>query len=57
MLVMDGFEMVKYIREEMKDLVVSLFILVMMVYVYILEGQKYKEFGMNDYLFKFFDFQ
>lgn len=38
MLVMDGFEMVKYIREEMKDLVVSLFILVMMVYVYILEG-------------------
>lgn len=55
MPVMDGFETAKFIREQMSDPVASLPILAMTAHAHISEGEKYKEFGMNDYLLKPFD--
>lgn len=55
MPVMDGFETAKFIREQMPDPVARLPILAMTAHAHISEGEKYKEFGMNDYLLKPFD--
>lgn len=55
MPVMDGFETAKYIREQMTEPAASLPILAMTAHAHISEGEKYKEFGMNDYLLKPFD--
>lgn len=55
MPVMDGFETAKYIREQMPDPVANLPILAMTAHAHISEGEKYKEYGMNDYLLKPFD--
>ncbi|MBX2875915.1 MAG: response regulator [Saprospiraceae bacterium] len=55
MPIMDGFDTAKYIREQMSEPIASLPILAMTAHAHISEGEKYKEFGMNDYLLKPFD--
>ena len=55
MPVMDGYETAKHIREHMSDPTASLPILAMTAHAQISEGEKYKDFGMNDYLLKPFD--
>ncbi len=55
MPIMDGFETAKFIREQMSGSTASLPILAMTAHAHISEGEKYKEFGMNDYLLKPFD--
>lgn len=55
MPIMDGFATAKYIREQMPEPTASLPILAMTAHAQISEGEKYKDFGMNDYLLKPFD--
>jgi len=55
MPVMDGYETTTYIRNNMPPAIADIPILAMTAHTHIAEGNKFREFGMNDYLLKPFD--
>lgn len=55
MPVMDGYETTAYIRNNMPPAIADIPILAMTAHTHIAEGNKFQEFGMNDYLLKPFD--
>ncbi len=55
MPVMDGYEATKYIREQMPSNIASLPILAMTAHAHISKDEKFKEYGMDDYVLKPFE--
>jgi len=55
MPVMDGYEATKYIREQMPPEVANLPILAMTAHAHISKDEKFKEYGMDDYVLKPFE--
>jgi len=55
MPIMDGYEATQYIRNEMPPKVANMPILAMTAHANISKDEKYKEYGMNDYVLKPFE--
>lgn len=55
MPVMDGYEATKHIREEMPDSIATLPILAMTAHAHISKDEKFKEYGLDDYVLKPFE--
>ena len=55
MPVLDGYEATKYIREEMPKEVASLPVLAMTAHAHISKDEKFKEYGMDDFVLKPFE--
>jgi len=55
MPVMDGYEATKYIREEMPHEVATMPILAMTAHAHIAKDEKFKEYGMDDFVLKPFE--
>jgi PAS domain S-box-containing protein len=55
MPVMDGYEATKYIREEMPEEVATMPILAMTAHAHIAKDEKFKEYGMDDFVLKPFE--
>lgn len=55
MPVMDGYEATKYIREQMPEEIATLPILAMTAHAHISKDEKFKEYGMDDYVLKPFE--
>jgi CheY-like chemotaxis protein len=52
---MDGYEATKHIREEMPDSIATLPILAMTAHAHISKDEKFKEYGLDDYVLKPFE--
>ncbi len=52
MPIMDGYETTKYIREQMPEKIAKLPILAMTAHAYIAKDEKFKEYGMDDFILK-----
>jgi PAS domain S-box-containing protein len=55
MPVMDGYEATKYIREKMPEKVATMPILAMTAHAHISKDEKFKEYGMDDFVLKPFE--
>jgi PAS domain S-box-containing protein len=55
MPVMDGYEATKYIRENMPEVTATMPILAMTAHAHISKDEKFKEYGMDDFVLKPFE--